>query len=172
MLNVLALTAYALALAAAAASDLFRYQIPNALSLVIAGAFALAAFDLPLATTAWHLSAGIVVFAITATLFHFGILGGGDVKLMAATTLWMGWHELFAFVAVTAIVGGVIAAGLLLIRRAAPSPVPADRWYARLLSPKEGVPYGIAISASGLFMLPQLATAEHVRSALSQLHGA
>ncbi len=43
-----------------------------------------------------------------------------------------------------------------MLRRFAPAPGDPARWYAPLLARGEGVPYGIAIAASGLVLLARL----------------
>ncbi len=158
MLNVLALGTTVVALTIAGASDLVRYEIPNELSAALLLAFALAFLGNPSAEAAWNITAGIAVFGAMAVLFAAGLCGGGDVKLLAATSVWMGWHNLLPFLLLTAICGAAVALLLLAARRfktARPAPAhPARaRWYDRLLSTDEGVPYGVAIAAAGITLL-------------------
>lgn len=160
MLSFAAFGVLGLALAGAGLSDLVRYEIPNSLSLAIIAAFVPMALQLPLATSLWHVSAGLVVLALAAAIFTAGTIGGGDVKLLAATALWMGWHNLLPFILLTALAGALIALLLLILRRLAARLPTAERWYGRLLKPGEGVPYGLAIAASGLAFLPRLTVAE------------
>ena len=90
MLSLLAAVVYGSALIAAAASDLSRYEIPNGLSVALAAGFVFAAFTLSGADLASHLAAGGATFIFTVLLFARGLIGGGDVKLMSATALWVG----------------------------------------------------------------------------------
>ncbi|HUZ73003.1 MAG TPA: prepilin peptidase [Stellaceae bacterium] len=157
MLEWLALGAYAAALVAAGLTDLVRYEIPNGASLVLVAAFGAIVPSLSLPAAAAHVTAGLAVLAATAACFALRLMGGGDAKLLAAAALWMGWRNLFAFIVLTALAGAFLGLALLLLRWCLPRACAAGRWYSRLLSPGEGVPYGIAISASGLALLPLLA---------------
>ncbi len=155
---ILSLVLYVGALAVAAASDLVRYQIPNLASLALIAAFALTVPAVSVAAVAAHAAAGLFVFAVAAIGFAAGICGGGDVKLLAATALWMGWHNLATFLLMTAVAGAFLALLLLAARRltATRPELRFGRWYSRLLSEKEGIPYGAAIAFAGLTVLTQL----------------
>jgi len=159
MLVTLALAVYVLVFAAAAASDLVRYEIPNVLCLVLVAAFLPFASVLSLAVAASHLSAALSILVLTALCFAFGLMGGGDAKLLAAAALWMGWQNLLPFILLTTLVGACLGMLLLVLRRLLPRAAQAGGWYSRLLSPREGVPYGVAISAAALALLPRLAAA-------------
>ncbi|HEX9464863.1 MAG TPA: prepilin peptidase [Alphaproteobacteria bacterium] len=158
MWGSVAIGCYAAALATAGASDLVRYEIPNAASLLLVGAFVLIAPSLPLAAAGGHVAAAALVFVLASLAFAAGICGGGDVKLLAATALWMGWRHLAAFVVLTALVGAALALGLLAARWVAARwpRLRTGRWYSRLLRDGEGVPYGVAIAISGLALLSEL----------------
>jgi len=57
-----------------------------------------------------------ILFSLCASYF-FGIgLGGGDVKLMTALTLFLGWPLGFDFVAMTYLFGGLMSIGILAIK--------------------------------------------------------
>ena len=51
----------------------------------------------------------LVVFGLGAIAFRFRVLGGGDVKLLAASALWLGLGEIGAFLLATAFFGGLLA---------------------------------------------------------------
>lgn len=124
------------ALLDAGISDLRAYRIADRDWMVVVLAFiVLAAPAWPLPVIAWHVGAALTVFAVGAVLFALGVWGGGDVKLCAALALMTGFSDLSRFVLVMAIVGGVIAAAILLTRGR-----DGDR----------RVPYGLAIAAGGL----------------------
>lgn len=93
-----------------------------------------------------------VVFAVALTigtfLFGRGILGGGDVKLFAATVLWFEFEGALRMMMFTAIAGGVLAI-LIIVSRALPWP-DSLRSRVRVLQPKAGIPYGIAIAAGAI----------------------
>lgn len=142
MLLPLTLCALSLFLAAAV-TDARERRIPNGLSLglAIAGlariALALAAGASPLVLAA-DLAAAGGVFVLGAMAFHLRLLGGGDVKLLAAGTLWVGAATLPAYLTTTVLAGGVLALAFLAWRVTAGAPRAA------------ALPYGIAIAAGGL----------------------
>jgi prepilin peptidase CpaA len=156
MLLLIALTLYVAALAAAAVSDLVRYEIPNIVGLALIAGFALLVPVLPLAIIGAHMATAAAVFVVTALAFAFRIVGGGDAKLLAATALWMGWRDLPAFLLLTALAGALLGLALLLLRWLIGTSPVEKRWYSRLLTPREGVPYGVAIAVAGLALVPRL----------------
>jgi prepilin peptidase CpaA len=121
-------------------------------SLAIVAAFGLMLPDLPLWTTLAHVSAALLLFAVGTALFVANVWGGGDVKLLAATTLWSGWSGLAPFLLFTAVAGALLAIVILILRRLV-QVVPEGRWYSRLLSRSEGIPYGVAIAAAAALVL-------------------
>lgn len=156
MLISITLGTYLIALVAAAINDLARYEIPDMLSVALVTAFLPMAAFLPISLSASHAFAGLATFIVAAALFAAGICGGGDVKLLGATALWMGWHNLPEFLLFTAVVGGVLAVLLIAARKLAPVERKAGHWYSRLLHDSEGVPYGVAIAVAGLAMSSRL----------------
>lgn len=157
MLDSLLLMVFPVAMAFAAANDLFTMRIPNRISVVLIGFFVVAAFAAGLSpeTIAFHFLTGVVVLAMMFGLFALGKLGGGDAKLMAAGALWMGPALIINFVAYVTIFGGLLAVVVLCYRKF----VPAHSWQLpgwahRLHANGTGIPYGIAIAASGLMQYP------------------
>jgi prepilin peptidase CpaA len=148
-----ALAIFVICLAAAAASDLAKYRIPNALSIGVAASFALAVPALPFALVLSHAAAGVTVLVIAALCFALRLMGGGDAKLIAAAALWMGWQNLAPFLLLMAVVGGALGLLLLAARRLVPEP-PRGRWWSPLLARRAGVPYGVAIAAAAIAMIP------------------
>lgn len=139
-----------LLLAYAALSDLRGRRIPNRASVILALAFLPAAL---LAGLPWpailvqHLGAGLLVFAVGIPLFALGWLGGGDVKLLAATGLWFGWQGLFPLLLMTALAGGGLALLMLLLGRYLPQRPGRDK-----------LPYAIAIALGALLAARHLET--------------
>ena len=156
MLPTIAIGIYVAALTVAAASDLTRYEIPNMASTALVAAFVLSSFSSPSSSAIWHASAGLIVFGAAALLFAVGLCGGGDVKLLGATALWMGWSELLEFLCLMALGGGVLALVLMTVRGVTTQPAQTGHWYSRILQTDEGVPYGVAIAAAGLCFVPRL----------------
>lgn len=146
------------AMAYAAASDLVSMTISNRLCLVLLAAFVICVGTLGLswAQIGGHLAAGAVVLLVCFGMFAAGWIGGGDAKLAAVTALWFGFEQLMPYLAVAGLAGGVLTLVLLQIR-AHPLPASVCRWSwaRRLHSPREGVPYGIALAFSALLILPE-----------------
>jgi len=159
--NEIALAAYVFPLVMAGLSDLRSLRIPNWLT----GAFALAFLPTALlfggGAVDWlsHLAAGGAVFLGAAILFALRLMGGGDVKLLAAVALWIGLGSLLPFLVLTAVIGGGLAAVVLLLR--APimqaALVRVLPRLAEVARKKMPVPYGVPIAAAGIMMLPSLA---------------
>lgn len=152
------LMVFPVAMAYAAANDLFTMTIPNKISLGLIAAFVLAALiiGLPAEQIAMHAGVGAAALVVGFALFSFNLVGGGDAKLMAAGALWMGSDLVLPYVAYITIFGGVLSLLILAYRRF----VPAQRlalpsWALRLHINGGGIPYGIAIAAAALAIYPQ-----------------
>jgi prepilin peptidase CpaA len=155
--DLLILTIFPGAMALAAATDLFTMTVPNRLALVLVGSFFVVA---PLAGLGWsdlglHVALALAALGVTFIFFWFGWIGGGDAKLFAATCLWLGPAAMLTYSIYAALLGGGLTL-LLLAWRGLPLPVLliSQNWLARLHSPDEGVPYGIALAAAGLLVYP------------------
>jgi prepilin peptidase CpaA len=154
-----ALAVYVVPLFVAGVCDFRTLRIPNWLT----GAFALA---FPLGALAagqpidWvsHIAAGLAVFAVGAALFAMRFLGGGDVKLLAATALWIGLAQLLPFLVLVALVGGVFAIGCVLLRHPlVQTTILATLRRLPVFAYKNlPIPYGIPIAIAGVLMVPML----------------
>ena len=145
------------AVAFAGAMDVFSMTIPNRISLFLIGLFfCLAPFaGLSLEAVGWHILAGLMVLAVTVTLFFVGHLGGGDAKLLAVISLWMGFDHLSDFLINTTLLGGALALGFLAFRaRPLPMVIANESWALRLHKDKAGIPYGVALGAAALIVYP------------------
>ena len=152
-MSYLALLFFPLAMALAASSDLLTMRISNRLVLVlVAGFFLIAlAVNLPLQQVAMHVAAAVTALAVGFALFALRWIGGGDAKLAAATTLWLGFGLTLPYLLYAAALGGVLTLGILILRRMPLTPLIARwEWLERLHDKKSGVPYGIALAAAGL----------------------
>lgn len=143
-------------LLAAAGWDLASFTIPNAIPAALAMMFLiLAAFaGLSPAELGWHFLAGGVGLAAGFTLFALGYIGGGDAKLFAAVALLLGVHDATAYALISAVLGGGLTLGLLLVRQVPLPQFLAQPWILRLHDPREGVPYGVALAAGAFVLLP------------------
>ncbi len=137
--------------------DLTSMKIPNWISgLLILGFFPAALFfGLTPAAIGIHLGVAAAALLIGMGLFALNLLGGGDVKLMAAACLWLGLSGSGVFVLATAIIGGVFSLALLVSRAWLQPWVSAGPgWFVQLMEPKGHIPYGVAIAAGALVAWP------------------
>lgn len=125
----------------AAWGDLRTRIIPNRLNGVIA-----------LVGIVWWLAAGlspwgfaiqlglaIAVFAVFTLAFAMGMMGGGDVKMLAALAIWLPFDALIHTLMIMALAGGVITIATIVWHR------------ARKNEGQPEIPYGIAIAFAGLW---------------------
>src|SRR5260370_24293776 len=90
-LPLVPLAGFAGLMTTAAVEDFRRLMIPNALTLALCVLWPLHLATAPTITLAAALGAagcGLAVFLAGALLFSRGLVGGGDVKLLTAATLW------------------------------------------------------------------------------------
>jgi len=74
-----------------AMTDLQQFKIRNEVVLILAALFA--AHSLLSGRWAgihWNIGLAVVTFAIMLYYYHQGLMGGGDVKLLAVAFLWVG----------------------------------------------------------------------------------
>jgi prepilin peptidase CpaA len=125
-------------LIAAAIGDARRFVIPNILCAAVA------ALSLPYWWASgdgfWpgyaiQVGLAVAVLGLFAALFAAGLMGGGDVKLLAALALWLPVGRFAEMMIFVAIAGGVLTLALLA----------RHRWARRTGQPQ--IPYGIAIVA-------------------------
>lgn len=149
----------------AAARDVAVRLIPDAVPLMtccLGILVRLADGTLPLA-----LPLAVLVFAAAAVCWRRGWLGGGDVKLLGATTLLVAPAAVPGLLLAIALAGGVLALIYLLARSLSSDVIPphvpparrqallrrvwrAERWRLRRGGP---LPYACAIAAGALFSL-------------------
>ena len=138
--------------------DLLSFTIPNWIPVAVVGGFLLAAMaegSLWSYAALMHLGAGASTLVAVAILFFRGLIGGGDAKLIAAVSLWMGWSNLPPFLLLTALAGGVLALSWLAARRmTSMALIPA--WANRYFASADGIPYGIAVAVAAVVMFVSL----------------
>ena len=155
LVSQLAIIGFIALLSAAAISDVRNLTIPNSycLGIVLCYPFYLLAPAQPVDWLGGVLVCGgllVVGFA----LFTTGRVGGGDAKLLAATSLWAGPGLLVEFVLLTALAGGGIALLLYVRHRWGRRPSLAAL-AAGEASPdfaQQPMPYGVAIFAGGVYV--------------------
>lgn len=138
------LAALAVALLIAAFTDLRSRRIDNWLT----GAIALAApvYWFAAGFSLWpdvavQFGIALATFAVLAGLFALRAMGGGDVKLLTALALWIEPLPFLNLLIIMALVGGLLT---LLF----------GSWHVmRRQRDKIAIPYGVAISTAGLWIL-------------------
>lgn len=138
------LAALAIALLIAAFTDWRSRKIGNWLNASIALGAPL--FWWASGLTLWpevatQIGIAIATFAVLSVLFALKWMGGGDVKLLTALALWIEPTWFLNLLIMMALLGGV----LTLVMGA---------WHiARRQRERLAIPYGVAISAAGLWVL-------------------
>jgi len=157
-------------LALLAIYDLRSRRLPNAAVAAFAALYFVNAATVSAGPAVWglHLACGAAALIVAATMFRFGWLGGGDVKLGAAVFLWAGSQAWPVFVSVS-LCGLVVALAVLAVAGLQRIPACADagRW-CPWLAPARGVPYGVALALGGSLAVLLQPTA-HARAALAML---
>jgi len=174
-ISIMSILGFALCLSAAAVSDARHYKIPNRLPIAIAALWILYIITDRLAPDGgnvpivWHFLVALVVFLVFFAAFALGRMGGGDVKLIAATALWVGPEGIAPFLILTSVAGLVLTLIISLLRGRLGQPKsPASDTNTETdtdlhpdaadsaREPKAQIPYGIAIAVGGLFVASQL----------------
>jgi prepilin peptidase CpaA len=157
MIEPVLLTLVGAAMITGAVYDAATLTIPNWISLVLLALFPAVAFfaGLSLAEAGIHFAVGFAALLAGVALFAGGFIGGGDAKLFAAISLYVGASAFGFYVFAVALAGGVLAFLLMGLRYLARAGV---AWringFQHLTMSGAGIPYGIAIAAGGLLVLP------------------
>ena len=138
--------ALAMMLLWAAVVDIRTRTIANGLNLAIALMAPL--FWWATNTELWpdaaiRVGVAALVFGLFALAFHFGAMGGGDVKLAAALALWFAPGDTLFLIVLMSLAGGLLTLIVMIEHN---------------VRKKEGrpeVPYGVAIAFGGLWLLAQ-----------------
>lgn len=134
----------AIALLTAAFTDLRRRQIDNWLNAAIALNAPLYwwAADYSLwPDVAMQFGFAVAISAVLIGMWSLRLIGGGDIKLLAALALWLSPSSYLTLIIVMALAGGlltVLTAGFHVATRRKGRPV---------------IPYGVAIAVGGLWVL-------------------
>lgn len=139
-------------------SDFTRLRIANWIPATLVALFVIyAALRLDLSTVKQHLVLAGIIFAVGFVSFVVGWIGGGDVKLLTALTLWAGPSHGPELLVMTTLVGGLMAFALILLRNSTQARMlmPTSAPFRRIRSFAErGVcPYGLAMGAAALVSL-------------------
>lgn len=145
-----AITALALCVYAAA-TDVKRLEIDNWVPCAIIALFVAFAITNPVVWPV-HVIVMLVIFAIGFALNAAGILGGGDVKLLSALSLWAGIGGLPYLMMGTAVCGAAVAIATLSLRQMKLEAPTGLAWVDGASAGRNHVAYGIAIAAGAAFM--------------------
>jgi prepilin peptidase CpaA len=157
----------------AAFKDICERRIPNRLTGALAALYPVYVLVSP-TPVAWlaALALAALVFAVGLGLFARALIGGGDVKLLAALSLWAGPEQFVWFFLVTTLAGGALSlislwcrrwGGLVVAYLATRGLVPASGRAPALRDGSAGapdrstLPYGVAIAAGGIAIIVELA---------------
>ncbi len=86
---------------------------------------------------------GVVVFALFALAFHFGMMGGGDVKMLGALALWLPLQPLVWLLILMSLIGGALTIIMMIEHRWRKSETPLE------------IPYGVAIAIAAILVVHQ-----------------
>ena len=159
--------------------DFSFFRIPN---LFLGILLVLYAFYAPIYLTLHTILISLIIFAvmfaISFGLYAFKIIGAGDAKYIATTSIWFGMHGILPLLFIISLVGGGLAIMYLLLRdhvgrlsdwvwlkiQKAETSYPwlQNIWIGSGTGPEMGkrenigsrmIPYGIAIAAGSIIML-------------------
>ena len=136
----------ALLLVVAAVIDVRTFTISNGLNAAVAllaPVYWLSVGLDPWPDMAIQLGVAAAVFALFAITFFIGMMGGGDVKLAAALSLWFAPADTVRFIVIMSLAGGVLTVVVLAWHRLRKRPGRPE------------IPYGVAIAFGGLAILAQ-----------------
>jgi prepilin peptidase CpaA len=128
----------------AAVGDLRTRTIPNWLNASIA--LAAIPFWILSGISLWpevalQIAVAAAVFGLFAVAFHFGAMGGGDVKMVAAIALWLPAGAVLKLLVIMSLAGGVLTLAMVARQRLANSGNQLE------------IPYGVAIAFGGFWLI-------------------
>lgn len=88
-----------------------------------------------------QIGVALLVLLLFAIAFHYGQMGGGDVKMIAALALWLPIQPLLQMLLVMSILGGALTIVMLIDHK------------VRKKSRNIEIPYGVAIAIAALLTL-------------------
>lgn len=138
----------------AAISDLRSNIIPNSVTVALFVLWTGWVVSGGAAQVWYSLAIGLAIFAIGAVLFHFGQMGGGDVKFLTVLGIWAGPTHILAVLFIVAIAGGLLTLFWAVNQHFL---APALGRIATT-DTKRMVPYGVAIAMGAYFLFARLWT--------------
>ena len=163
---------FALLVIYGALSDLSTFRIPNWVSYGLIGLFAvysllvwlntpfMPSLEFRMPPVVINILIGLFVFVVTAVFWKLGYIGGGDVKYLTATSLWMGPQRMLIFI--------ILLTGLALVFYVVVKFMTRWNFYfqgmrlptfvKRILQKGDTnvLPYGFPIGVAALILIPSL----------------
>lgn len=136
----------------AAVEDAMRLRISNPTCLAILGAGVAAVITAGPQLGLWQnflVLGGLL--AVGTALFAAGKMGGGDIKLLAATGAWFDLQGALLLVTAVLIAGGLLATLLIGLRTVTRGG--AQNGGVKLRQRAAAIPYGVAIAAGAIFSI-------------------
>ena len=155
LLSLMSLAGFTTIAVMAVIWDFKRRSIPNGLVLTLIAGFLLLAPGSGWTQTeiTGSLLAGSIVVFVGLTMYALGWAGAGDGKFAAACTLWIGANQVLDFLFLTTVFGALLTMTLLGANRLGWSPLSPE---AQATGQRQiTVPYGFALSAAALVLLPK-----------------
>jgi prepilin peptidase CpaA len=90
-----------------------------------------------------QIGVALAVFALFVGAFHFGWMGGGDVKMIGALALWLPAQGLLLMLMIMSVIGGLLTLIMMI-----------DHWWRKAPGTVE-TPYGVAIAMASMLALSE-----------------
>ena len=137
--------------------DVTRYIIPNWIVGLLLISYPVAVFLTPNPFD-WASSSlmALAAFAVGFVIYAFKLMGGGDVKLLVVTLLWIRLDAAFEYILQVACVGGALALFLWVSRMAITKAMDFSHkslTLPRILQVGAPLPYGVAIAGVFLYRM-------------------
>lgn len=136
--------------------DVTERRVPNRLvvTMAITGVVSLVFIGPGSIAVLPTIGAAIAVLCVGWILNALGFWGGGDAKLAAAATIWLGPVATVLFIAMALFIGAVQAiitllVGLMIAYRT----VPGARWRPRLMARGISLPYALSIGTASIIAM-------------------
>lgn len=158
-MNEAIFVAYALILVSAAGQDIWQLRISNIFPVALIALFVIATTIIGMPSDVWQNAVGFAaMLMIGLLLFAKRWLGGGDVKLFAATAIWFNFAGLWKLIFWVTAAGALLALILIVSRRLLFASGATTSGNHPVLVAKGPIPYGMAIAAGALIAALQGAT--------------
>ena len=163
IINYIVTTCVAVLLLAAVCRDVATRTIPDIISILIVLLGLTARAQAGMHATVVSMAISVALFGLLAQTHRWGMIGGGDVKLISAVSCGLSPVAVWHFVLTTALAGGVLACLYLLpggLMRETSGFRPAARGACMLhrvfaiewwrIARRRSLPYGVAIGFGGI----------------------